>query len=204
MCKINSNKILSNSTDSLILSLKLAEIVCVAERLEAYLCTQAHTLFSLYRELDCSADTMARRDEKFLRIRHSCKTKAITVTTWQTWNNFINLCKWVFFFPDLSYIYPALYDPRPDVWPELPVLQHCADHTGCNSVELSNGGSDGGSTVLVVLLVPLGPDGAQAVVGYNLFKQQLEIKWKKTSQGCNLSNLALLFPSHFPPLTASM
>lgn len=63
---------LFNSAKGLILLSRLAEIICIAERLGAYLCTQAHTLFSLYSGLDCSAETMARRDEKFLRIRHSC------------------------------------------------------------------------------------------------------------------------------------
>lgn len=46
-----------------------------------YLCTQAQALFSLYSGLDCSADTMARRDEKFLRIRHSCRGKTNTGIT---------------------------------------------------------------------------------------------------------------------------
>lgn len=52
--------------------------------LETYLCTQAQTLFSLYRGLDCRADTMARRDEKFLRMRHSCwdKKGQQRVTRW--------------------------------------------------------------------------------------------------------------------------
>lgn len=62
----------------------LAEFICIAERLRAYLCTQAHALFSLYSGLDCSADTIARRDEKFLRIRHSCweTIKRKTVINW--------------------------------------------------------------------------------------------------------------------------
>lgn len=57
---------------------------------------------------------------------------------------------------------------------DLSVFQHRADHTGCHSVELGDGGTDGGGAVLVVLLVPLRPNRAQAVVGYNLFEQQLE------------------------------
>lgn len=54
------------------------------------------------------------------------------------------------------------------------MLQHRADHTGRHGIKLRDGGTDGGRAVLVVLLVPLGPDRAQAVVRYDLFKQQLE------------------------------
>ncbi len=75
---------------------------------------------------------------------------------------------------NLSDVYPALDDPSSDMWSDLSVLQHCADHAGCHSVKLRNSGTNGWGAVLVVFLIPLGPDGAQAVVGYNLFKQQLE------------------------------
>lgn len=74
----------------------------------------------------------------------------------------------------LGDVYPALDDPCPDVRPELSVLQHRADHAGRHGVKLRDGGADGGRAVLVVLLIPLGPDRAQAVVGHDLFKQQLE------------------------------
>lgn len=77
---------------------------------------------------------------------------------------------------NLSDVYPALDDPRSDMWSDLFVLQHCADHASRHSVKLGNSGPNGWGAVLVVLLIPLGPDGAQAVVGYNLFKQQLEQK----------------------------
>lgn len=63
--------------------------------------------------------------------------------------------------------------------PDLPVLQHRADHAGRHRVELRDRGADGGGAVLVVLLVPLRPDGAQAVVGHHLFEQQLQQKKKK-------------------------
>lgn len=53
------------------------------------------------------------------------------------------------------------------------MLQNRADHAGRHRVELCNGGTDGGGAVLAVLLVPLRPDGAQAVVGYDPLKQQL-------------------------------
>lgn len=75
--------------------------------------------------------------------------------------------------PYLGDLNPALDDPRPDVRPEPPVLQDCADHAGRHRVELRDGGADGGGAVLAVLLVPLRPDGAQAVVRDHPFKQQL-------------------------------
>ena len=74
----------------------------------------------------------------------------------------------------LSDVYPALDDPGSHVRPDLFVFEHGADHAGRHGVELGDGGSDTGGTVLVVLLIPLRPDGAQAVVGHHLFKQQLE------------------------------
>lgn len=74
----------------------------------------------------------------------------------------------------LSDVDPALDDPCSDMWSDLPVLQHRADHTGRHGIKLRNRGPNGGGAVLVVLLIPLGPDGTQAVVGHHLFKQQLE------------------------------
>lgn len=74
----------------------------------------------------------------------------------------------------LSDVYPSLDDPRSDMGSDLSVFQHCADHTSCHSIELSNGSTDGGGALLVVLLISLRPNRAQAVVGYNLFEQQLE------------------------------
>lgn len=66
--------------------------------------------------------------------------------------------------------------------PQLPVLQHRADHACRHGVELSDGGSDGGGAVLVVLFVPLGPDGAQAVVRDHLLEQNLD----RTEDGVKL------------------
>lgn len=98
---------------------------------------------------------------------------------------------------------PALDDPRPDVRPEPPVLQDCADHAGRHRVELRDGGADGGGAVLAVLLVPLRPDGAQAVVRYHPFKQQL-----RDRNGLALARRTCWFappPHPCPPsLTASM
>lgn len=53
------------------------------------------------------------------------------------------------------------------------MLQDGGDHAGRHRVELRDGGADGRGAVLAVLLVPLRPDGAQAVVRYHPFKQQL-------------------------------
>jgi len=140
--------------------------------LKTYLCTQAQALFSRYRGLDCSAETMARRDEKFLRIRHSCR-KTRRVTTGRI-DEPVCVCLCVCVSANLSDVYPALDDPRSDVRPDLPVLQHRADHAGRHGVELRDGGAHGGGAVLVVLLVPLRPNRAQALVGHHLFEQQLD------------------------------
>lgn len=119
---------------------------------------------------------MARRDEKFLRIRHSCRDRTPVVTrgfstrSVEEWDR----------AADLSNVNPALDDPRPDVRPEGPVLQNCADHAGRHRVELRNGGTDGGGAALAVLLVPLRPDGAQAVVRYDPLEQQLHHRSRLT------------------------
>lgn len=123
---------------------------------------------------------------------------------------------------NLSDVYPALDDPRSDMRSDLSVFQHCADHAGRHSIKLRNGGSNGGGAVLVVLLIPLRPDGAQAVVGHNLFKQQLEAREQADVSMTTLTKnrrdvTCVTFPcytthaanapvsiSHFPPLTASM
>lgn len=95
-----------------------------------------------------------------------------------TWSHFFAVSCWINLCvsSNLSDVYPALDDPRSDMWSDLSVPQYCADHTGRHGVKLCDGGTDGGRAVLVVLLISLGPDGAQAVVGYDLFKQQLERK----------------------------
>lgn len=78
----------------------------------------------------------------------------------------------------LSDVYPPLDNPCSDMRSDLFVFQHRADHAGRHRIELGDGGADGGGTVLVVLLISLRPDGAQAVVGHNLFEQELEQKNK--------------------------
>lgn len=105
--------------------------------------------------------------------------------------------------PNLSDVDPALDEPRPDVRPEPPVLQDGADHAGRHRVELRYGGPDGGGAALAVLLVPLRPDGAQAVVRDDPLEQQL-----MPQKQAGVST-ALVQPSPLPvsaptPLTASM
>lgn len=119
---------------------------------------------------------MARRDEKFLRIRHSCldTVKKDThypaiVSCFAQWMNLS-----VDVSANLSDVYPALDDPRSDVRSKLSVLQNCSDHAGRHSIKLRDSGANGGGAVLVVLLIPLGPDRAQAVVRNDFFKQELD------------------------------
>lgn len=177
-----------------------------ARRWGGYLCTQAQTLFRRYSGLDCSAETMARREEKFLRIRHSCRTTHTIGNKSTNWKEVRGRRS-----AHLSHVDPALDEPRAHVRPELPVLQHRADHARRHGVELSDGGSDGGSAVLVVLFVPLGPDGAQAVVRYDLFEQKLDKKsqvdaekLEKNKKHWKTGRPARPLLSRFPPLTASM
>lgn len=162
----------SDPAKRLILLSKPNEIMCIVGRLKAYLCTEAHALFSLYRGLDCSADTMARSDEKFFRIRHSWRqeNQRKSVRTCVSEYLYIQRCV----SADLSNVDPALDDPRPDMRSDLSVFQHSADHAGRHGVKLGDGSTDGGGAVLVVLLIPLRPNRAEAVVGHDLFKQQLE------------------------------
>lgn len=104
---------------------------------------------------------------------------------------------------DLSDVNPALDDPCPDVRPEPPVLQDCADHARRHRVELRNGGPDGGSAVLAVLFIPLGPDGAQAVVRYDPLKQQLNHRSRLTLAQARWRSAAPP-ATRAPALTASM
>lgn len=94
--------------------------------------------------------------------------------------------------PNLSDVDPALDEPRPDVRPEPPLLQDGADHAGRHRVELRDGGADGGGAALAVLLVPLRPGGAQAVVRDDPLEQQL------TPQKQAGVSTALVQPSPLP------
>lgn len=76
----------------------------------------------------------------------------------------------------LSDVYPLLDYPRSEMRSDLSASQHRADHAGRHGVKLGDGGADGGGAVFVLLLIPLGPDGAQTVVRHHLLKQQLEQK----------------------------
>lgn len=76
--------------------------------------------------------------------------------------------------PHPSHVDPALQQPGPLVGLQGGVAQAGGDDAVGDGVELGHGGPDGGGQVLLALLVPLGPDPPQAVVGHHLLKQVLE------------------------------
>lgn len=129
----------------------------------------------------CRAGSTAARTQWHAGMRNSCvfdtpvkstrRDKVKAVLQRNVWEFFFFL---LFVSADLSDVYPALDDSGSDMRSDLFVFEHRADHTGCHGIELGDGGTDGRGAVLVFLLVPLRPDGAQAVVGHHLFKQQLQ------------------------------
>lgn len=72
-----------------------------------------------------------------------------------------------------SHVDPPLQQPGSLVGLQRGVAQAGSDDTVGDGVELGHGGSDGGSQVLLPLLVPLRPNAPQAVVGHHLLKQIL-------------------------------
>jgi hypothetical protein len=54
-----------------------------------------------------------------------------------------------------------------------PITKASGHHTGGHIVELDDGGMNGGSEMLIALLVPLGQNGPEAVVGHHLLEQFL-------------------------------
>lgn len=87
-------------------------------------------------------------------------------------------------FAHPSHVYPPLQQPGSLVGLQRRVAQAGGDDTVGDWVELSHSGSDGGSKVLLSLLIPLRPDPPQAVVGHHLLKQILHRDgntemWKK-------------------------
>ena len=72
-----------------------------------------------------------------------------------------------------SHIYPPLQQPGSLVGLQCRVAQAGSDDTVGDRVELGHSGSDGGSQVLLPLLITLGPNSPQAVVGHHLLKQVL-------------------------------
>ena len=71
------------------------------------------------------------------------------------------------------HVYPALQQPGSLIGLQRRVAQAGGDDTVGDRVELGHGGSDGGSQVLLALLIPLRPNPPQAVVGHHLLKQIL-------------------------------
>jgi hypothetical protein len=61
--------------------------------------------------------------------------------------------------------------PWNTVWGlHTPITKASGHHTGGHIVELDDGGMNGGCKMLIALLVPLGPNGTQAVVGNHLLE----------------------------------
>lgn len=82
---------------------------------------------------------------------------------------------------DLGHLNPVLHHFGPVLGHHAWVPKAGGDHTGGHLVELSNGGTDSGGHVLLAWLPPLGPDGAQALVGQHLLEQLLGRKGSVTS-----------------------
>lgn len=72
------------------------------------------------------------------------------------------------------HIYPSLQQPGSLVGLQRRVAQAGGDDAVSDRVELGYSGSDGGSKVLLPLLIPLGPNATQTVVGHDLFKKILK------------------------------
>lgn len=72
-----------------------------------------------------------------------------------------------------GHVDPPLQQPGPLVGLQRGVAQAGRNDAVGDGVELCHGGSDGGGQVLLPLLVPLGPDPPQAVVGHHLLEQIL-------------------------------
>lgn len=73
-----------------------------------------------------------------------------------------------------SHVDPPLQQPGSLVGLQRRVAQAGGDDTVGDGVELGHRGSDGGSQVLLSLLIPLRPNPAQAVVGHHLLKEVLD------------------------------
>lgn len=92
------------------------------------------------------------------------------------------LIPWVEVGGELSY--PSHFDPPlhhlgPLLWLQGPVPETGGDDTVGHAVELRDRGADGGGQVLFALLVPLGPDAAQAVVRHHFLEQLLQDKGRE-------------------------
>lgn len=76
----------------------------------------------------------------------------------------------------MSDVDPLLDDPGSLLSFEFFGTQDGANHALGESIELGDGSTDGRSQVLVLLLIPLRPNAAQAVVRHDFFEQLLEQK----------------------------
>lgn len=78
--------------------------------------------------------------------------------------------------PPITYpghLNPVVQDFGPVLGPHAWVPKAGGDHTGGHRIELRDGGTHSRCRVFVARLVPLGPDGAQALVWQHLFEQLL-------------------------------
>lgn len=82
---------------------------------------------------------------------------------------------------DLGHLNPVLHHFGPVLGHHAWAPKAGGDDTGGHFIELSNGGTDCGDQVLLARLSPLGPDGAQALVGQHLLEQLLGRKGSVTS-----------------------
>lgn len=73
----------------------------------------------------------------------------------------------------MCYVDPLLQYPGSLLCLELAAAKCGADHALGEGIELSNGSSDGGCQVLVLLFVPPRPDAAQAMVRHHFLEQLL-------------------------------
>lgn len=76
----------------------------------------------------------------------------------------------------MSNVDPLLDDPGSLLGLELSGPQDGADDALGEGVKLRDGGTDGGSQMFVLLLVPLRPNAAQAVVRHDFLEELLEQK----------------------------
>lgn len=165
--------------------------------------TAAQVFLRRYTALDCSADRMALREEKFFSCLHSCITKNTS-----TFISVFSIVKTNFYLlkePNLSNNDPPLNETssvggacvsaarrvqcgggglrggggvgwrggRGDGGAVGGRAEEGGDDAVGDGVELGDGGADGGRQAPFFLLVPLRPDAAQAVERHHVDKQLL-------------------------------
>lgn len=74
----------------------------------------------------------------------------------------------------LGHLYPVLHHHGPVLGYHSWVSKAGGDDTVDHTVKLGDGSTDCGCQVLITRLIPLGPDGAQALMRQHLLEQLLE------------------------------